>query len=224
MHPSSLDLEAFAVGEPSEATETHLEACAECRAFVEKLGGLTAPPMPELEAARPSKPGARFAVGLIVPLAAAALVFFVLRRPPPGSSPGGDPLPTPSFESSPASEPETTFKGALPIAVVRERAGQQARFTSHAMIRPGDRLRVEVALDREQAISAGVLGDDGSWLELMPEGPRPAGTHFSERAARVDAEPLRGTVLVGPPALVAVARSTRNFQGVSTLRLEWESP
>ena len=218
MHPSSLDLEAFAAGDANASVEMHLEECDACRAFVAKLGGLTAPPL-KLPALVPRPARLGRILGVVVPLAAAALVLFLLRRPPPGDL--GAPAPRPLLEQP---DPETTFKGALPIAVVRERSGQQARFTSKTTVRPGDRLRVEVALDREQVISAGVLGDDGSWLELMPETPRAAGTHFSERSARVDSEPLRGTVLVGPPAQVALARSTRNFQGVSTLRLEWETP
>jgi hypothetical protein len=214
MHPSSLDLEAFAVGEPDETVERHLAECEACRAFVTKLGGLAAPPLRSAPTSRLAK-----VIPLIVPLAAAAALFFVLKRPPPSDVP--TPIPRSSLE---APAPETTFKGALPIAVVRERNGSQERFTGRAAIRPGDRLRVEVALDREATISAGVLGDDGSWLELMPEGSRAAGTHFSEKSARVDAEPLRGTIVVGAPAEVELARTTRSFGGVSTLRLDWEAP
>lgn len=215
-HPSSLDLEAFSVGETSPELETHLAGCEACRRFVAKLGGLEAPVAPEI-----SEPhqATRFAkvIPWIVPLAAAAVILLLLGRRPPGDV--VTPISRPSVEQP---EPETTFKGALPIAVIRERSGSQERFTGRAMIRTGDRLRVEVALDREQVISAGVLGDDGSWLELMPESSRAAGMHFSEKSARVDAEPLRGTVIVGSPDQVALARSTRNFKGVSTLRLEWE--
>ncbi|MEO6029350.1 MAG: hypothetical protein ABIR79_21000 [Candidatus Binatia bacterium] len=220
MHPNSLDLEAFAVGEPNAKVEAHLKACDACRSFVEKLGALPVAKMPELTSPKVSTTlRLGTVISLIVPLAAAALFFFVLRRPPPGDV--VTPLPRPSIDQP---EPETTFKGALPIAIIRERSGEQVRFTSSTKVRPGDRLRVEVALDREQVISAGVLGDDGSWLELMPETTRAPGTHFSEKSARVDSEPLRGTVLAGPPAQVALARATRNFGGVASLRLEWEAP
>ena len=41
-----------------------------------------------------------------------------------------------------------------------------------------------------------MLGDDGSYLELMSDAARDAGTHFSERSADVDARPLSGTILV----------------------------
>jgi hypothetical protein len=123
----------------------------------------------------------------------------------------------------PPSPPETTFKGGIQVAVVRERAGQQSRFTGRVPVRPGDRIRVEVALDREQAILGAVLGDDASWLELLEDGVRQPGTHFSERSARVDATPLTGTIVVGAPEAVRRARETRRFEGVSVVRIDWEA-
>ncbi len=163
-----------------------------------------------------------------VPLAAAAVLLLLLRT----SSPTDERAPESSSSSATGEpttmrilmDPETTFKGSIQIAVIRERAGQQRRFTGTVAVRPGDRLRVEVALDREQDILAAVMGDDASWLELMPEGPRAPGTHFSDRSARVDASPLRGTILVGSPKAVARARSTRQIEGVTSIRVEWEAP
>ena len=67
------------------------------------------------------------------------------------------------------------------------------------------------------------MGDDASWLELMSGGVRRPGTHFSERSARVDASPLHGTILVGSPEALAVARSTRRFDGLHAIRVEWEA-
>jgi hypothetical protein len=122
------------------------------------------------------------------------------------------------------SDPETRFKGGMQVAVVRERGGKQERFSSTVRVRPGDRLRAEVALDREQAILGAVLADDGSYLELMPLGTRGPGTHFSERSAKIDAAPSRGTILIGSPEAVARARETRDLAGLSTLRVEWEAP
>jgi hypothetical protein len=217
MHPNSLDLEAFAVGEETESVKTHLVDCADCRAFVEKLGGLAPVPMP-----KPAPKPLRLmsfpikGASILVPLAAAALFFFVLRRPPTADIVG--PVSTASHQTV---DPETTFKGGIQVAIVRDRGGNQQRYVQNATIRPGDRLRVEVALDREQAILAGVLGDDDSWLVLM-EGTRSPGTHFSEKSARVDETPLRGTVIVGSPEAVDLARKTRDFKGVKALRLEWE--
>ncbi len=164
---------------------------------------------------------------MVVPLAAAAALLLFLRSPstkdvlaPP---PSASAAPQETSEPAPA-DPETTFKGGIHIAVIRERAGQQTRFTGSVSVIPGDRLRVEVALDREQAILAAVMGDDASWLELMTEGPRPPGTHFSERSARVDASPMRGTILVGTPDAVARARATKRFDDVATIRVVWEAP
>jgi hypothetical protein len=166
---------------------------------------------------------------VVLPLAAAAALLVFLKSPSTsdGLVPPVAPLPATSPVAPPRSgidDPETTFKGGVQIAVIRERAGRQARFTGKVDVKPGDRLRVEVALDREQAIVAAVMGDDASWLELMPEGTRRPGTHFSERSARVDSSPMRGTILVGSPEEVARARSTRRFEGLVTIRIDWEAP
>ena len=69
-----------------------------------------------------------------------------------------------------------------------------------------------------------MLADDGSYLELMPQAVRGPGTHFSERSAKIDAAPTRGTIIIGTPEAVARARDTRNLDGVTTLRVEVEAP
>lgn len=168
---------------------------------------------------------------VLTPLAAAAAIVLLLR------SGGVKPVPEPESPSTaapsvargpdriqiaPLPEPDTTFKGGRQIAVVRERGGTQARFASSVVVRPGDRLRVEVALDREQAILGAVLSDDGSYLELMPLGVRGPGTHFSEKSAKIDGTPTYGTIVIGTPEAVARARATHQLDGVSSLRVEWE--
>lgn len=246
-HPSSIDLEAFACGDPVGSVEPHLRGCATCAAFVERLRGAVSAGPSRKKAAdvvaaiaartnaddakvvpfRPSSPSrsrwlAR-ATTMGVPLAAAAILLFYLRAPkaigdlPPAA---GTSTNEPSLEAVPG----TTFKGAIQVAVIRERGGEQARFTGNVAVRPNDRLRVEVALDRQRAILAGVVGDDGSWIELMSEGVRRPGTHFSDRSAKVDTSPLRGTILVGAREAVTRARETQRFDvdGVSTVRIEWE--
>jgi hypothetical protein len=114
----------------------------------------------------------------------------------------------------------------MQLAIVRDRGGAQERFVASVKVRPGDRLRIEVALDRSQAILGGVLGDDGSWVELMPEAVRDPGTHFSEKSVRIDAQKADGTVLVGPPDLVRRARDAhlKAIDGVRALHVEWEAP
>ncbi|CAN5725753.1 hypothetical protein BH11MYX4_BH11MYX4_19020 [soil metagenome] len=165
---------------------------------------------------------------VITPLAAAAAVVLLARsggvKPPP--APEGSATAAPSapdrIQMAPLPEPDTTFKGGRQIAVVRERHGEQARFASAVAVRPGDRLRVEVALDREQAILGAVLSDDGSYLELMPLAVRGPGTHFSEKSAKIDGTPTYGTIIIGSPEAVARARATHQLDGVSSLRVEWE--
>lgn len=244
-HPNSLDLEAFAVGEPSAVVGAHVSECAACNAFVERAkGALSAGPSKKKAldvvalaattraSAKPTPKRSPWFVAstLVAPLAAAAALLFLLRTPSTRTIVPSSTAPTttgPSAVIAPtetASDPETTFKGGVQIAVIRERDGKQARFTSSVTVKPGDRLRVEVALDREQTILAAVMGEDASWLELMSSGPRRPGTHFSDRSARVDASPLRGTVIVGSPEAVSRARDTRRFEGVATVRIEWEAP
>lgn len=274
-HPSSLDLEAFACGEPARTSKVadHVRDCSACAAFVAQLQDLvgagpsaaevealvaravaigaaaTAPaPMPtaalsppanvtSITAADPRRTKRRLwviATSVVTPLAAAAAVLLMARSAPlPGAGPAahgtaphaastGDTVQMGTLPPRTAPEPDTRFKGGPQVAVVRERGKDQARFSSTVRVRPGDRIRLEVALDREQAILGGVLADDGSYLELLTRGVRGPGTHFSERSAKIDALPTRGTILVGTPEAIARARETKVLEGVSTLRVEWE--
>jgi hypothetical protein len=276
-HPSSLDLEAFAVGEPLPAhLASHLEECGACGSFLEQLRtalgtGSTAKEAEDAvaraqaralvtsdDAAPHAERVAPVAVrrpatapdpkrrlwlvtsSVIAPLAAAAAILLLTRSPAPVPASDGDPRAPTNYKiqmatvppglapalsgASGAAEPDTQFKGGMQVAVVRDRAGSQARFSSTVRVKPGDRLRVEVALDHEQAILGAVLADDGSYLELMPQGVRGPGTHFSERSAKIDAAGARGTIIIGSPEAVARARETRNLEGVTTLRVELESP
>lgn len=246
-HPSGIDLEAFACGDAVAHVATHLDACDACRAYVDSVRGVAAEPpklgaMKLLADARRVERSRRViafaAVAAPFAIAAGALLYLGARSPGATTIPatpattlasgaGSGPAGTPSAADSlamldPSSEPETTFKGGMGVAVVRERAGAQSRFTGTVTVHTGDRLRVEVALDRPQAILGAVLGDDGSWLEIMPEAVRGPGTHFSEKSARVDAQPLRGTILVGPPEAVRRARATgKPGDGVVTMRIDW---
>lgn len=214
-HPNSLDLEAFACGETRAAVTEHLESCEACRTWVERVQNALGA---EIKNVAPMRASRLSLAWVLVPLAAAAAFLVFLH-------PGGEtPKPVATNEPVSTTDPTVTFKGTLPIAVVRERGGDQSRFVGTVAVRPDDRLRVEVALDRDEVILAGVLGDDGSWLELMPAVSRSAGTHFSDHSARVDSSPLRGTILVGAPAAVTIARTTHRFDGVASLRIEWEAP
>jgi hypothetical protein len=223
---------------PAAPVESRLEAVA---------SGASREPNDLIAARRPAHDPKRrlwlVTSSVIAPLAAAAAILLLTRSPapaPPSSADPNDPrAPTiykiqmgtippglaPALSgANGAAEPDTQFKGGMQVAVVRDRAGSQARFSSTVRVKPGDRLRVEVALDHEQAILGAVLADDGSYLELMPQAVRGPGTHFSERSAKIDAVGARGTILIGSPEAVARARETRNLEGVTTLRVELESP
>ncbi len=251
-HPSSLDLEAFATGDASPMVASHLGACTQCAAFVDRLkGALSTGPSrsdiaariaraaanasPPPTAPRPSPRGADRAVAQrsrffkVAPaaatLAAAAVFLLVMRRDrawvtnAPVSTSQTSETPHVATETTTS---DTTFKGAVQTAVIRERGGEQSRFTGEVTVRTGDRLRLEVALDREQLIVAAVVGDDGSWVELMVEGVRSSGTHFSEHSVRVDSSPTRGTILVGAPDAVKQARQTKRFENLVAIRVEWD--
>lgn len=272
-HPNSLDLEAYACGEPDERVERHVEACAACGGFVERARALLergpeivvaqpthvpaaeprrsasirpaeSPPPARITPARAAEAPpparltpARAAAGrrwivvtstLAVPLAAAAALLLLVESPssPHVLSPGAPALdvPTTAARAPSGVAPSTTFKGSAQVAVVRDRGGEQDRLFDDVRVKPGDRLRVEIGLDRDQTLTAAVLGDDGSWLELMSDAELGPGTHFSERAARIDASPLDGTLLVGAPDAVARARATGALDGVTSIRIRWEAP
>ena len=210
---------------------------AEADALIARALATAAPPPAEVK--RRAGKGRLWLVtsSIITPLAAAAAILLLTRsiapvgsdhaKPPSSETTASPPpdrilmAPFPGALPGPQ-EPDTTFKGGMQLAVVRDRGGDQARFASGVRVRPGDRLRVEVALDREQAIVGAVLADDGSYLELMPPAVRGPGTHFSEKSAKITAAPTFGTIVIGTPEAVARARATRQLDGVATLRVESE--
>jgi hypothetical protein len=150
---------------------------------------------------------------------AAAILVIVFREKKPSDGATTIPMLTPSVATE---EPATSFKGVRQIAVIRERDGEQKRFTGRVPVKEGDRLRVEVAIDREQTIVAGVLSEDGSYLELMPPVVRPTGTHYSEKSARVSSPPSNGTILVGTEEQVSRAKNHAANAEVDQVRVEWE--
>jgi hypothetical protein len=146
-----------------------------------------------------------------VPLALVAAALFVLR---PTGTPGADGFPTAPTETT------LRLKGPPVLAVVRERQGNQERFTSAIAVAPDDRLRLELTVDREGMYEAGLLGEDGSWLMLLSPSMLTPGAHFSEKAAHLDDRPTPGWMLAGPPEDVARARATREFTGLAILAVK----
>lgn len=234
-HPNSLDLEAFACGDAIATVSAHVDACDACRTFVDRLRDL---PALKIDLPRAQARGRELVTSIFqrknlaaigLPLAAAAILVIVFREPRPevsavpnAATATAAAAPTADRILMATSEPTTSFKGVRQVAVIRERDGEQKRFTGRVPVKEGDRLRVEVAIDREQTIVAGVLGEDGSYLELMPPAVRPTGTHYSEKSARVSAPPSNGTILVGTEEQVARAKKHLPTADLDEVRVEWE--
>jgi len=223
IHPNSLDLEAFACGDAIAGVDSHVDVCDACRTFVDGLRGL---PVPKIDLPKPA-PVVRLALNprtistIALPLAAAAALVLFLRSPKREEIAPSVSTATPASTET-AGEPTTSFKGVRQVAVIRERDGEQKRFTGRVPVKEGDRLRVEVAIDRDQTILAGVLSEDGSYLELMPPAQRAAGTHYSDKSARVSAPPSNGTILVGTEEQVSRAKQHLPTTDLDQVRVEWE--
>lgn len=233
-HPPSHRLEALAAGDADAEAEAHVAACAECRAYFdalcEELRAWEKSPERERQLARlndvaPERPqsGAtvrvlRWASVAAAPLLVAAAVVLFLRRP------SGQSAEAPSahltFGEAPSSF-GTRFKGAPEVAVIVEHAGVQRRYTRSVVVGAGDRLRVEVSVARSTPIAAGVLTTDHQYVPLLQPTELDAGTHFSEKAARFDAQPTEGWVIVGGPDAVRAARKTGQLDGVIALPLRY---
>lgn len=222
VHPSNARLEGHAAGDDDPEIARHMSECAACRSFVDRSRADAAAPLPstaltralaavENDARRAKRSRlARIAFGL-APLAAAAATILFLHRPSPpvAGAPG------PSTEAM-------HFKGGLQLATIRERGGVEERFTTGVSVHPGDRLRVEIAVDRERPVTAGILGSDGEWLTVLAPALLSPGTHFSERAAEIDARPIDGEIVAGDPDDVALARTTHDFRSVAVLPVHME--
>lgn len=224
LHPNAIRLEAVAAGDADAEVDAHLETCAECKdyvtrlaaearaattdgdAFVAKLAAKVEEPEGAPQASSAGAKVYRFA-WIAAPLAIAAALFLILR--PAGTRPL-DPVGS-------SGDPATRFKGGIQVAIVLDREGDQRRVVNEVRVRPGDRIRAEVAVDSAQPLLAGMLGNDGTWVVLLAPTTLEAGTHFSERAARFDEAPTEGHVLVGHPDAVERARKTRRFDDVRAI-------
>ncbi len=247
-HPAQHRLEALAAGDADPAALAHLEGCAACAEVVAALRAeveafrRTADAPAFVDAvlaraeARPAKPAAtpveaalaapprnvtvlRF-VTVVAPLfAIAAAIVLYLRTPStiatapgPGKEPAGS---------------DVRFKGGLELAVVREREGTQARFSGDVRVRPGDRIRAEIAIDGQVPLSAVVVqdaaagSDPAAWVLLTPT-LLDAGVHFSPESIRFDEERFEGWLVVGEPDKVAAARKSRRWDEVRVMRIRSE--
>jgi hypothetical protein len=230
LHPAAIRLEALAADDVEAATAAHVEGCEACAAHVAKLkegagafrARVDAVAFARAIAARESatRPSRVVgAIGFIAPAlaVAAAALLWLHGGPEAVVAPPG--LTTTAAPSDAPSADGARFKGGLTVAVVRERGGAQERVAGPFEVRPGDRIRVEIGVDREEAITAGLLADDGTWTVLAAPATLAAGTHYSELAARFDDSPTQAFLLVGSPVDVARARSVGRFDEVIAWRV-----
>jgi hypothetical protein len=242
-HPAPARLEALAAGDEDASARQHVASCAACGEYVAVLQrqALAFAQRPDAEGPlrraiakaeehphegaekeahgpRPRRAPDHVLVVLAAPLVAAAAVLVLVLgrahpiptdpRPPTALAP----QPFPPGEGPPASD--MRFKGALSVAAIRDRGGHQERLAGPFGVRAGDAVRIEVSVDHEGPITAGLLTDDGTWVVLLAPALLAKGTHDSEQSARFDATPTRAVLLVGDPAAVQRARQTRDFSGL----------
>jgi hypothetical protein len=205
----------------------HLRDCAACAAYVARLereaaafrAGADPAAFARAVQRRAAEGGARrfgTVAGLVGAFAAAAAVLFWLR--------------TPHVEvlvpetSDPSPSDVVRFKGDLAVTAIRERGGRQERLTGPFDVVPGDRLRLEIAVDRPETLTAGLLWTGGAWTVLQPPIDMDIGTHYSDLAARFDDRPGDAWLLVGPPDVVERARATGDLEGVVHWRVEGVRP
>ncbi len=227
-HPAAPRLEAVAAGDEPGAIAAHLEACEACASYVAQLKGEAAAFREEVDPAafaeavrvRATASGPRRGATVIwrvgPTVAAAAMLLWLRARPDVQVSTGADI----GAVSSAAPAPDVArFKGGLAVAAIRERDGRQERLSGPFEVEPSDRIRVEISVDRDEPVTAGLLSNDGTWTVLETPVALSAGTHYSDLAARFDDTPTDAILLVGSPADVDHARKSRNFEGVVAWRV-----
>lgn len=229
-HPAGPRLDAFLVGCGDEETRTHVEKCDACAKYLETLSrAATRFARDDAKAKsfvasvrgreawnesrrRRARTASMFSVAA---LAAGLLVFVDF----PSSTPAGERKST--VPASVEGVGSTRFKSGsgMQVAVFVEHAGAQSRRTGEMELEPGDRIRLEVALDHDALVAAGVLADTGEWAELQAPALMAAGTHYSEQSIEFEGEVPPGFILVGESAAVEAARNSRNFERVIAIRV-----
>jgi hypothetical protein len=232
LHPAGARLDGVATGDSDADANAHVASCAECSAYVAGLreqidafsraqaehpdGFVASVLQRRATAVRRTFPvRARWIVGATSVLALAAMVLLVLHPP------RNEPLDSGSIGPR---EGPIRFKGGAQVAVIVEHRGVQSRELGSLLIAPGDRIRVEIALDHEESVTAGILTETGEWAELQPRTLFDAGTYFSEKSIAFDGHVEEGWVVVGPPEAVERARQTRDFRLVHAIRIRAVAP
>jgi len=238
-HPNAVRLDALAIGESDDETRAHVATCAACAGYVQSLSQAasafardhaatagafmrTVRARAEITPLQPRRAKSAtsrrtWVAGAATFFAAAACLVLVLRGGT--NQPGGSVTP----ELEPVKGP-TRLKGGVTVNVVVDRAGVQIRKTGPLELVAGDRVRIELALDKDAEIAAGVLGDDGEWAELQAPAFFPAGTHFSERSVFFQNDVPSGWLVAGAPDAIERARKTRDLAGVVAVRVQGHRP
>jgi hypothetical protein len=123
-----------------------------------------------------------------------------------------------------SSQGPVRFKGGMQTAIIVEHGGVQSRETGALTLEPGDRIRLEIALDHDARIAAGVLAEDGEWAWLQAPALFTGGTHYSEHSITFDHDVASGWVLVGTEDAVERARKSRNLHEVTAIRIRPKKP
>lgn len=218
-HPPAFRLDAVAAGDADEGVTAHITSCSACAGYVMASRGAAESFRANNDAgafvarasarARPRGALPGKSMWMAAPLLAAAGVLLLLRASPKDHAKG-------SPEAPPGASIDLHFKGGVAGTIIRERDGRQERLTAPIHVRAGDRLRLEVSTDRAQAMAAGLLAEDGTWIPLLTPTWLDIGTHYSDLAARFDDSGTRATLLLGPPEAIERARHTHDFEGLMT--------
>jgi hypothetical protein len=228
-HPDGSRLDAIAIGAGDEETRAHIAGCRACASYVDAVArGAEAFAKSEATRAdafvqavrrreRAAVPRFAWAGGVASALALAAGVILIVRS-------REAPMHRDRAESVETPEGPVRFKGGMRIAIIVEHAGAQSLQTGALALEPGDRIRLEIALDHDVRLAAGVLADNDSWADLQPPALLASGTHYSEQSITFDNEVPSGWVLIGSEDAVAHARKNRDFHEVTAIRVRPKHP
>ena len=234
-HPDIYEIHNYMDGKAKPDVARHVKSCPNCLAVVDEYtqkreAFLARSPTPEEFAKRIVQMAARqeaeermrryrlsARLGWGAAVAAAAGLAAVLLAP-------GSLWPPPPQAGVRSHGPELQHRGASSkFTAVRIRGGRKSRHVDSVSVRDGDKLYVEVHLDKAARLSAGLLQDDGTWSDLFEDRHIEAGTYPVNRAKVLTpsrhADP--GWLLVGPPSLVkeALAERRTDIDGLTAIRV-----
>ena len=242
-HPSRARLEAYFVGESNNEDKKelaeHLGRCEQCQAYLNTLAqerrdflktesAQVFLSRPRLKKTLEDKSIAgwwaltrrsivhRFVFGGAGVAALAGVIVFVSLRDATDATVGGE-----------IQGLEVRSKGHSSFRLVIQRRRQPIGITLHreqVTIRAGDQLQLELHTNQSRVLSAGLLTDDGSWVELaFHQKFSPGRSRVGYEALEVDSAPSGGWFIVGAPDAVEQVRRTQELNPqISVCRIEPE--